>query len=175
MNNILTFFLILIFFSFGYSQSDYPEPPRTATRLFYIQHSNNHNTYVYDANIKERRIDASHPINAYRIVYMQDGVKKPLTSLQKKLAYEMILLESQPNLFIFHLSATENIRFYLSYDEYKGARVYVTINKTKMYLDKMFIQLKDGFLGFNYKVEYVLLNGKDYNSHEPVSEKFIVE
>jgi hypothetical protein len=27
---------------------------KTPTRLFYIQHSDNHNTYVYDANNKSR-------------------------------------------------------------------------------------------------------------------------
>jgi hypothetical protein len=40
----------------GYSQN-YPEPAKTPTRLFYIQHSDNHNTYVYDANIKAGIID----------------------------------------------------------------------------------------------------------------------
>jgi hypothetical protein len=42
---------------------------QNSTRLFYIQHSDNHNTYVYDANIKAGIIDSSQPINAYRIVY----------------------------------------------------------------------------------------------------------
>jgi hypothetical protein len=65
----------------GYSQNDYPEPKHT-TRLFYIQHSDNHNTYVYDANIKAGIIDSSQPINTYRIVYTQNGIK-PLSRLQK--------------------------------------------------------------------------------------------
>jgi hypothetical protein len=55
--------------------------PRTS-RLFYIQHSDNHNTYVYDANIKAGIIDSSQPINTYRIVYTQNGIK-PLSRLQK--------------------------------------------------------------------------------------------
>jgi hypothetical protein len=38
---------------------------QNSTRLFYIQHSDNH-TYVYDANIKAGIIDSSQPINAYR-------------------------------------------------------------------------------------------------------------
>jgi hypothetical protein len=66
MKIILFFFLMFICFFSGYSQNDYPEPAKTPTRLFYIQHSDNHNTYVYDANIKAGIIDSSQPINAYR-------------------------------------------------------------------------------------------------------------
>lgn len=39
-----------------------PEPASTAIRLFYIQHSDNHNTYVYNANIKGENIDSSKPM-----------------------------------------------------------------------------------------------------------------
>jgi hypothetical protein len=70
MKIILSFSWFLFAFS-GYSQNDYPEPAKTPTRLFYIQHSDNHNTYVYDANIKAGIIDSSQPINTYRIVYTQ--------------------------------------------------------------------------------------------------------
>jgi hypothetical protein len=60
--------------------------PRTSKehlRLFYIQHSDNHNTYVYDANIKAGIIDSSQPINTYRIVYTQNGIKKPCQGYKK--------------------------------------------------------------------------------------------
>jgi hypothetical protein len=52
--NYSFFFLVSICSFSGYSQNDYPEPAaKNTTRLFYIQHSDNHNTYVYDANIKQ--------------------------------------------------------------------------------------------------------------------------
>jgi hypothetical protein len=53
---------------------------KTPPRLFYIQHSDN--TYVYDANIKAGIIDSSQPINTYRIVYTQNGIK-PLSRHKK--------------------------------------------------------------------------------------------
>jgi hypothetical protein len=56
----------------------------------------------------------------------------------------MILLDSKPNLFKLRLASEKNI-FYLNYDESEGARIYVTVNKHKMYLDKMFLQLKMEF------------------------------
>ncbi len=175
MKIILSFYLIFFCLFSGYSQNDYPEPAKTTTRLFYIQHSNNQNTYVYDANIKGEIIDSSQPINEYRIVYTENGIKKPLSRIQKKLAYGMILLESEPNLFKLRLAATKIIYFYLNYDESEGARIYVTVNKHKMYLDKMFIQLKDGIMGINVKVEYVLFYGEDYDSDKPVIEKVVVK
>jgi hypothetical protein len=49
----------------------------------------------------------------------------------------MILLDSKPNLFKLRLASSKNI-FYLKYDESEGARIYVTVNKHKMYLDKVY-------------------------------------
>lgn len=175
MKIILHFSLMFSCIFAGYSQDDYPSPAKTPTRLFYIQHSNNHNTYVYDANIKEGIINSSQPINTYRIVYTQNGIKKPLTRIQKKYAYGMIVLDSKPNSFKLRLASRKNTFFYLNYDQSEGARVYVIVNKHEIYLDKMFIQLRNGIFGINLKVKYVLFYGKDYNSGKPVIEKYIPE
>jgi hypothetical protein len=70
MKIILSFFLVLLPF-FRIFTKRLPRTSNTPTRLFYIQHSDNHNTYVYDANIKAGIIDSSQPINTYRIVYTQ--------------------------------------------------------------------------------------------------------
>ena len=66
---------------------------------------------MYDANIKGGIIDSSQPINEYKIVYTKKGIKKSLSLLQKKLAYGMIVQESQPNLFKLRLAASEKNRF----------------------------------------------------------------
>lgn len=169
-------FLMLLFWTFNcFSQSNYPEPYKTPTRLFYIQHSNNHNTYVYDVNIKENNIDTSQPINEYRIVYTKGGVKKSLTSIQKNLAYGMTLIELNANLFKFRIAATEKIYFYLDYMKDGVSSITVTINNNKMYLDKIFIQLKEGHIGINTKAEYVLFYGKDYYTHKPITEKMVLD
>lgn len=175
MKIIFTFFYTFLILSCGFAQSNYPEPEKTTTRLFYIQHSNNHNTYVYDANIKEGAIDSDHPIKEYQIAYTENGIKKPLTNTQKKLAYGMILQEAQHNLFKFRLAASGEIDFYLKSTSTIGAKIYVTVNKHKMYLDKMFVQLKEGFLGINTNVDYVLFYGKDFTTGKPVIEKVIMD
>lgn len=175
MKNSIVYLLILFCITFSYSQKKYPEPEKTANRLFYIQHSSNPNTYVYDANINGELIDPHNPINEYRIVYTQNGVKKPLSGVQKKLAYGMILLDSEPNLFKLRLAATDDVYFYLNYNKNKGARIFVTINKHKIYLNKMFVQLIDGHSSMHVKVEYVLFYGEDYNTGEPVIEKVLID
>jgi len=175
MNIILSFFLMFFCLCSGYSQADYPEPAKTSTRLFYMQQSKNYNTFVYDVNIKDGVIDSSQPINQYRIVYTQNGVKKPLSWIQKKFAYGMIVLESTPNLFKLRLTSKKGIYFYLNYDESKGARIYVTVNDHKMYLNKMFIQAKKGTFGINVEVEYALFYGEDSITGKPIIEKVVLK
>ncbi|NHN26271.1 DUF4833 domain-containing protein [Flavobacterium jejuense] len=175
MKIIVTLFCTFFYIYSSFSQSNYPEPEKTATRLFYIQHSNNHNTYVYDANIKGGIIDSSQPIKEYQIVYTENGIKKPLTNTQKKLAYGMILQEAQHNLFKFRLAASGEIDFYLKYTASTGAKIYVTVNKHKMYLDKMFVKLKEGFLGIKTNAEYVLFYGKDFYTGKSIIEKVIMD
>ena len=51
----------------------------------------------------------------------------------------------------------------------------MTVNKHKMYLDKMSTQFKNGIFGINVKAKYVLFYGEDYNSAKPVIKKFIVK
>ncbi|WP_445710055.1 DUF4833 domain-containing protein [Flavobacterium sp.] len=175
MKIIFTFFYTFLMLNSGFAQSNYPEPEKTATRLFYIQHSNNHNTYVYDANIKGGVIDSNQPINEYQIAYADNGMKKPLTNTQKKLAYGMVLQESQHNLFKFRLAASGKIDFYLKYTANTGARIYVTVNRHKMYLDKMFVQLKEGYFGINTNAEYVLFYGKDFHTGKAIIEKVYID
>src|SRR5690606_1582032 len=81
--------ILILFSSTGYvlGQESYPIPNKTPTRLVYIQHSNNHNTYVYDANLKNDSIVKNNPVNEYRIVYTEGGSIKPLTGLQNRMAY----------------------------------------------------------------------------------------
>lgn len=175
MKILLPYILLLFCSSICFAQEGYPEPEETANRLFYIQHSNNQNTYVYDANIKDGIIDATAPIDEYQIAYTENGVKRPLSTVQRKLAYGMILEGSKANVYKFHLAASDKLHFYLHYNQNKGARIYVTVNKHKMYLDKMFVQLKDGFLGLKAKADFVIFYGSDFNSGKTIIEKITID
>ncbi|TRZ43202.1 DUF4833 domain-containing protein [Robertkochia solimangrovi] len=163
--------ILLLCFSIIQAQDGYPIPESTPTRLFYIQHSHNHNTYVYDANMEGKSIDRENPVEEYRILYTKGGIKKPLTKLQKELAYGLDIDFLRHNFFEMHLAASKKLKFYLTLDEHGKPRVYVTVNDKKIFLKRMFIQLKDSATGIHAKVDYVLLEGLDSQMAVSVSEK----
>lgn len=154
-----------------YAQDGYPKPEKTENHLFYIQHSNNHNTFVYEANVKNNHIVESKPIKKYQIVFEGNGEKKPLSRLQRRFAYGMTVEESSSNLFKLRLAASNKMYFYLYYDQNDGAKIYVTVKNHKINLNRMFIQLKNNNIGLNAQVDYVLFYGTDFNTKEPVIEK----
>ncbi|OBX21965.1 MULTISPECIES: DUF4833 domain-containing protein [Bizionia] len=167
---------IICFNSFiSLAQTGYPEPEKTETRLFYIQHSNNHNTYVYDANLNGSVINQLEPIKEYRIIYTENGIKRPLTYLQKSRAYGLIRLDDQNNLFTFQLAASDKLDFHLQVTKNDVAKMFVTINEHKIYLEKMFIQLKAGLFSINAKADYVLFYGTDFYSGKPAMEKVLMD
>ncbi len=175
MKIVYTFILLVLILPSIYSQNDFPEPQKTANRLFYIQHSNNTNTYVYDANMKGGNINSSKPIDAYRILYAKNGERKPLTWIQKKFAYGILQLESSSDHFQLRLAASKQFLFYLRNDRKKGPRIDITINDHQILLDRMFIQIKEGTSGLGMKAQYVLFYGSDFHTKEPVIEKIVMD
>lgn len=169
MKAIYPFFFF--FFAFAFAQDDYPVPDKTATRLFYIQHSQNHNTYVYDANMNGASINRKAPVYAHRIVYTEGGVDKPLTKIQKRMAYGIIANYIKPDLYEMYLAATKKQKLYLTIDPQGKPRVYTTVNNQKIYLDRMFIKLKSSTSGIGVHVEYVLFEGQDFDTGKKVTEK----
>ena len=172
---LLTGFCFMIYSVSCFAQEGYPEPEKTTNRLFYIQHSKNHNTYVYDANISNGVLNASEPVTEYEIVYTDKGQKRPLSGLQRRMAYGIIVLDSTPDKYKLRLAASDKISFYLEDSPKHGSRVYITVNNRKMLLDKMFVQLTTGFLGLRPKVDFVLLYGSDFTTGTAVVEKIVID
>lgn len=157
---------LMFFGSLLYSQENYPVPTKTDNRLFYIQHSNNFNTYVYDALLNNHAINAANPLDIYRIIYTRGGIRKPLTSIQKSMAYGMETKQLSAQLFELKFAASNALKLYLTLDDNKP-KVYVTINGEKIWLDRIFIKLNDGS-GLSIKADYVLFYGKSFKSNTNV-------
>mgnify|MGYP003671615476 FL=1 len=175
MKPIFSFFICMSICTTIFSQEKYPVPEETSTRLFYIQHSKNHNTYVYDAKMKGDSISLENPINEYRIVYTEGGEKKPLNKIQKQFAYGMVTKSIAPNLIEMHLVASSKLKFYLIHYPNQKSKVYVTINNCKLYLDSIFVELEENTSSIKAKAKYVLFSGKDFTSGKNVTQKLIVE
>jgi hypothetical protein len=170
-------FLLFIFFIAAYipayAQQGYPVPPAAPGRLFYIQHSDNHNTYVYDAVMEGRNLHKETPVDIYRILYAEDGRKAPLTAVQRRLAYGVAVSPLSANLFELRLAAAKKMKFFLTLDKAGKPVVYVIANNRKMYLERLFIKLHKEGGGLAVKSDYALFSGRDFASGKQVTEKVI--
>ncbi len=170
MRNIIIMAVLLCWVTNSLAQDHYPTPPPSSKRLFYIQHSDNTNTYVYDANVKDGKLVKDDPVAVYRIMYADNGETKPLSALQKKFAYGIKTTYVKTNLFEGHLAASRDITFYLCMLNGEP-KIYAYINHKKMYIDRMFIQIEKGTSGLHTKYEYVLFEGTDANTGSPMQQK----
>ncbi len=157
------------------AQNNYPIPEKTSNQLFYIQHSNNHNTYVYDYNEKNGVIDSNNPIHEYRIAYTEGGERQELSTIQRKMAYGVTLLESTPNVMTFRLAATDNVLLYLELNDKENPKIFVTPNDCKLYLDNMFVQLKDGLFSTSIEVDYILFYGTAAATKKQIIERLEID
>ncbi|MFV0140341.1 DUF4833 domain-containing protein [Empedobacter falsenii] len=173
MKNVFTLFYF--FFSVVlFAQEGYPTPPKSVNRLFYIQHNDNKNTFVYDALFSSKGIlDANNPVDIYRILYAEDGSKKPLTSIQKKLAYGLDIKKIEKNVFQLTLVSYPIQKLTLKLDSQKNPIVQTTVNNKLITLNRVFLKQKKGTAGLSVKLEYILFYGKDKNG-KSIQEKIVL-
>ncbi|HLD53810.1 MAG TPA: DUF4833 domain-containing protein [Sediminibacterium sp.] len=163
------FFTVFCFFFIVdlFAQDNYPVPLLTENRLFYIQHSKNFNTYVYDANfLIPKYLNEKEPVQVYRIVYTEGGIKKPLTTFQRKLAYGIESSKISPNIYKLKLVAYSGFQLVMKIGQDGKAFVETTVNNQTIILTRMFLKMKEGRSDFNPKLEYVLFYGFDNNGNK---------
>ena len=153
------------------AQDGYPVPPDSHKRLFYIQHSKNHNTYVYDANfVSSATIKDSDPIDVYQIDYKKDGTREELTTLQRNMAYGVEFKKISHNKFEFTLAAYPGKSLYLTMHSGKPV-VMLTINGKSMVLDRMFLHCNMLGTGVS-KIDFY---GRDTTTHKSITETLNME
>lgn len=172
---ILTSFIYLLLYTaiHSFAQEGYPTPPFKPNTLFYIQHSEGHNTYVYEANMTNNyQFDSKNPINNYRVLYDKNGETKPLTAIQQKFAYGIISKKIDNNTFEFEIVSYKNQPLYLKMDKAGKPYVETTLNGHKFNLHRIFIKQKEGTSGLGTQVEYLIFYGTDHRGTK-VREKLI--
>lgn len=173
MKNILTFFSIFVSL-LVVAQEGYPTPSKSENRLFYIQHNENKNTFVYDAMFSSKGVlDELNPVDIYRILYAENGEKKPLTSIQKKLAYGLEVKKIEKNVFQLALVSFPKQKLTLKLDAEKNPIVQTTVNNKLITLSRVFLKQKKGTAGLSVKLEHILFYGKDKNG-KSVHEKIVL-
>jgi len=153
------------------AQQGYPVPPKNAALLFYIQHSDNHNTYVYEAVRKGKLLDETTPVEAHRKMYANKGEKEPLTALQRTMAYGVKSKKLGTNFFEIKIVSFKQLPFYLKLNAKNKPVVYTTVNNKKMYIDHIFLQIKSGS-GLSIQPEYAIFTGRHFTTGALLKERF---
>lgn len=172
----LTVLTSFVFFGFNTRspKTNFPEPPTSANRLFYIQRSNNANTVIYDANlIADKKLNLQKPIDVYWIRYAEKGQKEDLSNLQWQLAYGYKTHTANPtsNTVEITLNAFKNRPITLDYHQGKLA-AFTQIKGCRASLQKVFVQLASTAL--IPKVAYIELFGFDSAKNQAVYERIYV-
>lgn len=168
-------FLVMIMINVSWSQKKYPIPTASLTRLFYVQHSQGINTFIYDVNFKNNKINTEEPIIVKRVNFEERGKIEDLNGPQKKLAYGIKTFKQiNENRYKFTIAAYKNQEFFLIQNE-KDFSVETHVNHKKIILEKMFIQLKDVGLPLAFKVNYVLFYGTEIATGKPIIEKLLIK
>lgn len=157
----------------SYAQQGYPVPAGDENRLFYIQHSDNHNTFVYNANLKNGSISSEEPLDIFKIAYTEGAQKMPLTAIQKALAFGMKTTPIAANFYEMELAASKKVKFYLTLDKTGKPKVYTTVNGKKMFVERIFLKLKEGSSGMGINLDYALFTGKDFSTEQTINEKSV--
>lgn len=170
MKKSLFLVLLLVSSTVGFAQEGYPVPPHNPFRLFYIQHANNHNTFVYDANFMGKALSDAEPIKVYRINYKKGGIKEELTNMQRKMAYGVEFIKTAVNTFEFTLAAYPAKKLILKVNNTNNPHVTVFINGKNIILRRMFLfcnKLGTGVSSINFY-------GKDINTQKDVMENLVL-
>ena len=71
-----------------WARDDYPIPPDSPARVFFIQRSTNPNTVVYEARLRpDGTLDPEQPIHAYWLRYSSTGERRALNFTEENFAY----------------------------------------------------------------------------------------
>ncbi len=166
--------LLVLLFSqlIGFAQKGYPIPPDAAERLFYIQHSDNHNTFVYDVNFSENnKVNEVEPIKIYRIAYTKGGVKEELSSVQRKFAYGITFKKIKESHYEFTLVAYPEKKLYLELDAKGKPQVKTLVNGKKMIVRRMFIA-KAATKSIKPKIDFIDFYGNNEVGNSEMKERF---
>jgi hypothetical protein len=163
--------LLILFTGLMLAQHNYPTPPEAKARLFYIQHSNNHNTFVYDANLEGKSLDATEPVKVYRLTYTKGGIKEELSNVQRKMAYGVTLVSTDPASCSFTLAAYPAKKIFVHLEKDGKPSASINVNGKNIVLKKLF--LLSNKLGTT--VEYIDFYGKDTATGKEVKERMYIK
>lgn len=147
------------------------------TNLFVIERSKNANVVMYDAVLTDDgkiSKDSKKVIDAYWLLYAaKNGEREELSAFDKKAYGFKVKYNEQNKNFDFILKAVKEKPMILDmYDNV--AKVVIKINGIDCFLEKVYIESKDGAFGIP-KVSYYELFGKEVATGNAQQQKVLVK
>lgn len=170
MKNLIFTLILMIFYSISFAHEQTPK-----NRLFIMERSKNANIVCYDVKLdKEGQIDKKNPVDAYWLLYAEKtGDREELSLFDKKAYGFKISYNEESKEYNFNLKAVENKNMTIVTVE-GIPKVKIMINNTESYLNKVFIQSKDGAFGIP-KVYFYVLYGTTILTNKNIEEKIILK
>ena len=143
--------------------------------LFVIERSKNANVVNYDAVLTDDgKINEKKPIDAYWLLYAyKNGEREELSAFDKKAYGFQTTYNKEKGNFDFVLKAVKEKPMIL--DLYNNVpKAVIKINDKDCFLEKVYIESKDGALGIP-KVSYYELFGKEVATGNAQQQKILVK
>ena len=143
--------------------------------LFVIERSKNANVVNYDAILTDAgTINEKNPIDAYWLLYAyKNGEREELSAFDKKAYGFAVKYNKDKNYFDFILKAVKEKPMILNL--YNGEpKAVIKINDVDCFLEKVYIESKDGAFGIP-KVSFYELFGKEVGTNNSQQQKIMVK
>ncbi len=166
MKKIIIVAIFLIFCTNMYAET---------SNLFVIERSKNANVVKYDAIITDDgKINEQKPVDAYWLLYAyKNGEREELSAFDKKAYGFKVKYNKETKNFDFVLNAVKDKPMILGlYDSV--AKVVIKINNIDCFLNKVYIESKDGTFGIP-KVSYYELFGSEVKTGNSQQQKILVQ
>lgn len=138
----------------------FPTPQGITNQLFYLQRDPNTNTIICELNVDEDGdLNKKEPIKVYWIRYGEKGKREDLSYIQRKFAYGIQTKDIGNEQYELKFVSYKKFPMYLLKSaEDKKYYVYVTVNKKKIQLERIFLRIEGGSFWLP-NVKYVELRG----------------
>ena len=153
------------------NNTELPTPKGNPNQLFYLQRAKNTNTVIYELHKINSVLDLKNPIHIYWIMYASHEEHQELSTIEKKYAYGITIMDKGNEEYQFTLVAYPKITLHLKKDSTKNYHVYLTVSGKLMQLQKIFIKEKEGGFSLNPTVEYIDFFGIDEESGKEMNER----
>lgn len=153
----------------------FPTPQGIINQLFYLQRDPNTNTIICELNVEEDGdLNKKEPIKVYWIRYGEKGKKEDLSYIQRKFAYGIQTRDIGNEQYELKFVSYKKFPMYLSRSaDDKKYHVYVTVNKKKIQLERIFLRIEGGSFWLP-NVKYVELKGVNTATKTQVIERIKV-